>query len=267
MGYAVQWVRSLIFISAVYLAIAVVGLILFPWALVSRKGARAGCMSVCLFVRWAAPWMIGLRTEIRGAAPDYECVIASKHQSFLDVFLVFSALPAGKFIMKRILIYAPIVGQYALRIGCIPVDRGKRGAAIKQMVKAVESGAATPGQLIIYPQGTRIAPGVKAPYKVGTAVLYDQLNQPCVPVATNVGLFWPKRGIYRKPGTAVVEFLDPIPPGLPRSIFLPLLEERIETASNRLNAEAQGHVVQDCNTDQSGPGPGGPRTRRDQQDG
>jgi 1-acyl-sn-glycerol-3-phosphate acyltransferase len=242
MAYAIQWVRSLFFVISVYVAIAVVGLGLFPWALVSRKGARAGCMTVCRYVRWAAPWMIGLKTEIRGTPPDYECIVASKHQSFLDVFLVFSAVPAGKFIMKSILKYAPIVGQYGLRIGCVPVDRGKRAAAIKQMVDGVKKGTATPGQLIIYPQGTRIAPGVKAPYKVGTAVLYEQLGQPCVPVAANVGLFWPKRGIYRKQGTAVVEFLEPIAPGLGRDDFLKLLEERIETASNRLNEEAGFHA-------------------------
>ena len=110
------------------------------------------------------------------------------------------------------------------------------------MTESVSKGTSTPGQLIIYPQGTRIAPGVKAPYKVGTAVLYDQLKQPCVPVAANVGLFWPKRGIYRKPGTAVVEFLDPIPPGMPRKEFLPLLEKTIEAASNKLNAEAGFHA-------------------------
>ena len=238
MGYAIQWVRSLIFTISVYIAIAVVGIALFPWAVFSRKGARTGCMTVCQYERWAAPWLIGLKTEIRGTPPTEECLVASKHQSFLDVFLVFSALPAGKFIMKRLLMYAPIVGQYGLRIGCIPVDRGKRGAAIKQMVESVEKGTAIPGQLIIYPQGTRIAPGVDAPYKVGTAVLYEQLNQPCVPVAANVGLVWPKRVIYRKPGTAVVEFLDPIPPGLPREEFLPLLQKTIEDASNKLNAEA-----------------------------
>lgn len=242
MAYAIQWLRSLVFTLSIYVSIAVVGIALFPWALFSRRGARAGCMTVCRFVRWLSPWMVGLKTEIRGTPPDYECIVASKHQSFLDVFLVFSALPAGKFIMKRLLMYAPIVGQYGMRIGCIPVDRGKRGAAIKQMIEGVAQGTATPGQLIIYPQGTRIAPGVKAPYKIGTAILYEQLNQPCVPVAANVGLFWPKRGIYRKQGTAIVEFLDPIPPGLPKDVFLKQLESTIEAASNKLNAEAGFHA-------------------------
>lgn len=242
MAYAIQWLRSLAFNLSLYVAIAVVGLGMFPFAIFSANAARRACLMVCAYVRWAAPWMVGLRTEIRGTPPAEACVVASKHQSFLDVFLVFSALPAGKFIMKRLLMFAPIVGQYGLRIGCIPVNRGKRGAAIKQMLEQVEAGAETPGQLIIYPQGTRIAPGVKAPYKVGTAVLYEQLNQPCYPVAANVGLFWPKRGIYRAPGTAVVEYLEPIAPGLPKDEFLALLEDRIETASNRLNKEAGFHA-------------------------
>ncbi|MDU8911866.1 lysophospholipid acyltransferase family protein [Aestuariicoccus sp. MJ-SS9] len=238
MGYAIQWLRSLAYVINVYLSIAVVGLVLFPWAAVSTRGARTACMAVCQWVRLSAPFMIGLRTEVRGTPPSGEVLVAAKHQSFGDVFLLFSALPAGKFIMKRLLMYSPIVGQYGMRIGCVPVDRGKRGAAIKKMVEDVKKGAARPGQLIIYPQGTRIAPGVKAPYKIGTAVLYEQLNQTCVPVATNIGLFWPKRGVYRKPGLAVVEFLEPIPPGLPRDEFLRRLETEIETASDRLNAEA-----------------------------
>ena len=90
------------------------------------------------------------------------------------------------------------------------MDRGKRGAAIAKMKADVAAGAAEPGQLIIYPQGTRVAPGETLPYKVGTGLLYEQLGQPCYPVATNVGVFWPKRGILRKPGLAVVEFLPAI---------------------------------------------------------
>ncbi|CAN0278908.1 unnamed protein product [Chrysoparadoxa australica] len=140
--------------------------------------------------------------------------------------------------MKRELMWAPDIGQYALRIGCVPVARGKRGQAIAKMLSDVDRGAADPGQLIIYPQGTRIAPGVKAPYKVGTALLYEQTGQPCVPAATNVGLFWPRKGIYRKPGLAVVEFLPRIEPGLGRDAFLARLQNEVETASNALMKEA-----------------------------
>ncbi|MBT56103.1 MAG: 1-acyl-sn-glycerol-3-phosphate acyltransferase [Mameliella sp.] len=217
---------------------AIMGIVFLPWALISKQGARAACKTYCRWVRFTARWMVGLRTEVRGPIPRDEVLIAAKHQSFLDIILIFGAIPAGKFIMKRELMWAPVIGQYALRIGCVPVARGKRGQAIAKMLSDVDRGAADPGQLIIYPQGTRIAPGVKAPYKVGTALLYEQTGQPCVPAATNVGLFWPRKGIYRKPGLAVVEFLPRIEPGLGRDAFLARLQNEVETASNALMKEA-----------------------------
>ena len=182
--------------------------------------------------------MVGLRTEVRGTPPRDEVLIAAKHQSFLDIILIFGSIPAGKFIMKRELMWAPVIGQYALRIGCVPVDRGKRSQAIGKMVEDVAKGRQEPGQLIIYAQGTRVAPGVKRPYKIGAAVLYDELGQACVPAATNVGVFWPRKGIYRKPGLAVVEFLPEIAPGLPREAFMQRLESEVESASDRLMREA-----------------------------
>ncbi len=234
----IRWLLSLIFIIQMYLAMAVIAVVFAPWALASRRGARVACKTFCRWTIFTLRLLCGTRTEVRGTPPAGECLIAAKHQSFLDIILIFNAVPAGKFIMKRELMYAPFLGQYALRIGCVPVDRGKRGAAIARMKSDVARGAAEPGQLIIYPQGTRVAPGVAKPYKVGTGLLYEQLAQTCVPVAANVGLFWPKRGILRKPGLAVVEFLDPIAPGLKIPHFMAKLEEEVETHSNRLMAEA-----------------------------
>lgn len=235
---AIRWVLSLIFIVQMYLAMAVLAVVFAPWALFSRNGAFAAAHTFCRWVRFTARLLCGLRSEIRGTPPTGEVVVAAKHQSFFDIILIFSALPRGKFIMKRELMYAPFLGQYALRLGCVPVDRGKRGAAIARMKADVAKGAAEPGQLIIYPQGTRVAPGVAKPYKVGTGLLYEQLGQPCVPVATNVGVFWPKRGILRKPGLAVVQFLPEIAPGLAVPEFMQKLEREIETHSDMLLAEA-----------------------------
>ncbi len=235
---AIRWVLSLIFIVQMYLAMAVLALVYAPWALVSRNGAFAAAHAYCRWVRFTVRLLCGLRTEVRGTPPTDEVVIAAKHQSFLDIIMIYSAVPRGKFIMKRELMWAPFLGQYALRLGCVPVNRGKRGAAIATMKAQVAAGAADPGQLIIYPQGTRVAPGAVRPYKVGTGLIYEQLGQPCVPVAANVGVFWPRRGILRKPGLAVVEFLPPIAPGLPLPDFMRQLEDVIETNSNRLMAEA-----------------------------
>lgn len=238
MGRAVQWVRSLLFIGQMYLVMGLMGLFYAVPMLVHRDWAFRGIHTYCRWVRWTAGWMVGLKSEIRGEVPVDEVLVASKHQSFFDIIMIVSVLPRPKFVMKRQLLFAPVLGWYARRIGCIAVDRGKRGAAIRKMVADVESGRSDPGQLVIYPQGTRVAPGVERPYKVGTAVLYAQMGQDCVPAATNVGVFWPRHGIYRKPGLAVVEFLPRIGPGLADKAFLRELETVIEGRSNALMAEA-----------------------------
>lgn len=234
----IRWLLSLIFILQMYLALAVVAILFAPWALLSRKGAQAAVKAYSGWVIFSLRLLCGLRCEVRGTPPSGEAVVASKHQSFLDIIVLCHACPAPKFIMKRELIYTPFLGQYALRIGCVPVNRGKRGVAVAKMKTDVAAGSNAPGQLIIYPQGTRVAPGAHLPYKIGTGLLYAQLGQPCTPVATNVGLFWPKRGILRKPGVAVIEFLPPIAPGLRVQPFMDQLEDVIETNSNRLMAEA-----------------------------
>ena len=235
----IQSLRSLLFVGQMYAMMALMAVFFTPWAILDRRGAFAGVHTYCRWVRWTAAWMVGLRTEIRGKIPTEEVLIASKHQSFLDIIMIVSVVPRPKFIMKASLKWAPILGWYALRIGCVPVDRGKRAEAVRQMVEGVATGAQDPGQLIIYPQGTRVAPDARKPYKIGTAVLYAETGQTCIPAATNVGHFWPRTGIRRKPGLAVVEFLDPIGPGLDQEAFMTRLESDIETASDRLLQEAR----------------------------
>ncbi|SEO62615.1 1-acyl-sn-glycerol-3-phosphate acyltransferase [Salinihabitans flavidus] len=238
MRYALRWLVSLIFVVQMYAAMAVLALVFTPLAIFSRAWVYRAVHSYCRWVRWTARWMVGLRSEVRGTPPTEEVLIAAKHQSFFDIILIVSAVPKPKFIMKSSLRYAPILGWYALRLGCVAVDRGRRAEAIRQMQRGVLDGTAPAGQLIIYPQGTRVAPGAHIPYKVGISVLYRETGQTVVPAATNVGVFWPRTGIYRKPGLAVVEFLDPIPPGLPQRDLLTRLEREIEGRSDALMREA-----------------------------
>lgn len=229
-----QWFRSIVFIIQATIAMPVIGLLFAPWAMFSKTGAYMACKTYSAWCMWTARWLIGLRCEVRGQVPDGEVLIAAKHQSFLDIMMIFHALPRAKFIMKREILWTPVIGQYTKRMQMIAVDRGKRGKAISKMMEDVNAGRIEPGQIVIYSQGTRVAPGAHVPYKVGTAVLYGQLNQPCIPVATNAGYFWPRRGLYRRPGLAVVEFLPPIAPGLKKDVFMKQLEETVETASDAL---------------------------------
>lgn len=239
MPMPIRWIVSLIFIVQIYVFMAILGLLFAPYALLSPRGAFAACKIYAAYVQWCARWMVGIRCEVRGPVPEGEVVVAAKHQSFLDILIIFGALPRPKFIMKRELLWTPVIGLYAKRLGCVPVNRGKRGAAIAKMVKDVAAEFSEPGQLVIYPQGTRVAPGDYKPYKVGTAVLYEALEMDCVPVATNVGLVWPRKGILRKPGLAVVEFLEPMPAGMERNAFMKELEQRIESRSDALMEEAR----------------------------
>ncbi len=236
MGVLVQYVMSFIFIGQMYLMMLLMALFFTPFAIFSRVWTFRAIHTYCGWVRWTASWMVGLHSEIRGEVPTGEVLVASKHQSFFDIILIVHAVPRAKFIMKKEIIWTPIVGFYAKRMGCVSVDRGKRSKAIKMMVDGVRSGAQKPGQLIIFPQGTRVAAGATREYKIGSGVLYKETGQSCVPVATNVGVFWPRHGIYRRPGMAVLEFLPAIEPGLSTGDFMRVLEDQIETRSNQLMA-------------------------------
>ncbi|MFD2174589.1 lysophospholipid acyltransferase family protein [Rhodobacter lacus] len=234
-----QYLRSLVFIAQMYVMLMVFAVIGLPYALIGgRRAAIHVCRGYCLWVRVSARWLVGLKSEVRGAVPDGDVLIAAKHQSFFDILIIYSAIPRGKFIMKKELVWTPFVGWYAWLIGCIPVDRGKRGAAIKGMLAQAKDSRFAGGQLVIFAQGTRVAAGAKKPYKIGAGALYTDLGLACVPAATNVGVFWPRHGILRKPGLAVVEFLPAIAPGREIGDFMKTIEVDVETASDRLMAEA-----------------------------
>ncbi|WP_340110368.1 lysophospholipid acyltransferase family protein [Pikeienuella sp. HZG-20] len=231
--------RSLIFFIWFYGLMVLIGLLFTPLAVWSRRGAYLG---VRVFLRpafWGLRVFCGLTAETRGTVPKGDVVIASKHQSFLDILILLRDLPAAKFVMKRSLVWAPVVGLYALRIGASPITRNRGFASIKELMREVGRRRALGGQLVIFPQGTRTAPGEAAPYRPGAYLICRTHNLPCVPAATNTGCFWPRGGIIRKPGVAVIEFLEPLPSDLGARAFTKALADRIEPASERLAAEAE----------------------------
>jgi len=234
------YLRSGLFNFLIYFLIPVFGILGLPWALHSREGTYGVMRAYSRSVLWLLKVLCGTDYEIRGDAPQGEVVLGAKHQSFIDMVIIILAAPRPRYVFKRELLYAPIFGLYGKRIGGIPVARGKKGAAVRSMVEGIvrqqkEDG---PGQTVIFPQGTRVAPGVKAPYKIGVWKIVDTIQVPCVPSATNAGLFWGRNSFLRYPGTIIFEFLEPIPAGMKSEPFMALLEERIETACDAQNAEA-----------------------------
>jgi 1-acyl-sn-glycerol-3-phosphate acyltransferase len=230
--------RSLIFDACLYGLMLVMGIACAPMAIWSAGGASAVVRAYARAVLWCLRVICGLRVEVRGTVPQGDVIVCAKHQSFLDILIFCRTLPRVSFVMKRELRWAPILGLYALRIGSTPVARGRKSQAMKDMVAHAEKSGAEPRQLVIYPQGTRVAPGAKLPYKIGAGVLYERLGKPCVPAATNAGVFWGRRSAVRRPGLAVVEFLEPIPAGVPIAAFMTRIETSVETASDQLMREA-----------------------------
>ena len=180
----------------------------------------------------------GVKVELRGREhiPTGAALVAPKHQSMLDVYAQFTWLPASVFVMKRELRWIPWFGWYAAKVGSVDIDRSGGATALRTMVRRAKELFVDDRQIAIFPEGTRKAPGDPPDYKPGIAALYRELDVPVIPVATNSGVHWPAHGFIRRPGLIVFEYLEPIPPGLKRAEFMRLLEERIETASNRLLA-------------------------------
>ncbi len=189
--------------------------------------------------------VVGLRYELRGNEhlPRAGGVVASNHQSAWETVMFARLLNAPAFVLKRELLGLPN-GWYAWRAGSIPIDRGGGAAALRAMVAAAARALLRGQTIVIFPQGTRTAPGVRRRFLPGVAALYGRLAVPVVPIALNSGLYWPRRAFLKRPGTVLVEVLPPIPPGLDRATFMARLTETIESAADRLTAEATGRILE-----------------------
>jgi 1-acyl-sn-glycerol-3-phosphate acyltransferase len=184
----------------------------------------------------ALMWVAGIRVDLRGLEkiPPGSLLVASKHQSVWETAALLPLFDDPAYVFKRELGWIPIFGWYAIKSRMIPVDRGARPGAATGMIARAKEEVARGRQIVIFAEGTRTAPGAPPAYKRGAARLYTALGVPCVPIALNSGLYWPRRKFLRYPGTIVLEVLDPIPPGLTAEEFSAQLEDAIETATNRL---------------------------------
>jgi 1-acyl-sn-glycerol-3-phosphate acyltransferase len=169
--------------------------------------------------------------------PPGGIIVAAKHQSAWETFALLTLLDDPVFILKRELMWIPVFGWCLWKGGMIPVDRGAGRSALTAMTAQVRAAIAGRRQIIIFPEGTRRPAGAAPKYKFGVAFLYADCGAPCVPIALNSGLYWPRRRFLRFPGKIRVEVLDPIQPGQDRNAFFTALEQRLEAATARLVAE------------------------------
>jgi 1-acyl-sn-glycerol-3-phosphate acyltransferase len=234
--------RSIVFnalfylVLLAYLAVALPTLLLPRWGILrlAQHWARTNLALLRIVCRIEVDWR-GLEKIPPGAV-----LVAAKHQSTWETFALLTLFRDPTFIIKRELLWIPFYGWFARHAGMIPVDRGGGKAVLVAMTARARAVLVEGRQIVVFPEGTRRPPGAEPKYKFGIAHLYAEGVAPCVPIALNSGLFWPRRKFLRHPGTVVVEILDPIAPGLDTGVFFARLQHDIEAATARLIADAEG---------------------------
>jgi 1-acyl-sn-glycerol-3-phosphate acyltransferase len=234
------FIRSALFNLLFYATMIVLMVVGLPALLFGRKAILAVARTWSRFSLWLLKVVCGTSAEFRGLEniPKGACIIAPKHQSFWETFALILYFDDFAYVLKRELTFIPVFGWYLQRAGQIAINRATARTALRQLVVKAKALFAEGRQLFLFPEGTRRAPGAPPAYKAGVAYLYEKTRVPCLPVALNSGLFWPRRSFLRFPGTIIVEFLPVIAPGMKRDAFLRKLQWRIESATDRLIAEA-----------------------------
>jgi 1-acyl-sn-glycerol-3-phosphate acyltransferase len=218
---------------------------LIVWTVaIGLAGAPALAMSRVTLAKFSRFWAkgvlallagtVGLRHRVVGEIPKGPVIVASRHQSAWETLALPTVLDDPAIVLKRELLWIPIFGWYLWRNQMVPIDREGGASAVRRMVRAARNAAAQCRPILVFPEGTRTAPGTRRDYHPGVYALYRDLELPVVPAALNSGLYWPRRSFAKRPGTITVEFLPAVLPGLSRYDFMAELRKRIDTATDRL---------------------------------
>ena len=188
----------------------------------------------------------GIKLEVRGREHllDQPVIYACKHHSWGDGFCIYSQFPDLAFVTGDHLEKFPLMSTLLSKLGAIVVNNCGGIEARRNLANRSADAAKDGRSILIYPEGHLNAPGTYRRYRSGVWHMMNNFNMPVVPVATNLGLFWQEEHYKKTPGTAVIEFLEPIMPGMEKGPFLSLLQEQIEARSQELIAEATGQPVQ-----------------------
>jgi 1-acyl-sn-glycerol-3-phosphate acyltransferase len=234
--------RALLFQAIFYPWTALYCLAVLPaYPFLTQPGMRAVARTWQRTILWLLKVTVGLTFTVRGRerVPNGPVIMASKHQSAWETLVFHALIPEISVGLKEELTRIPLFGWYLTRAGNIRIDRGAAAAAIRSLVRGGRQAVADGLTVLIFPEGTRRALDDPPDYKPGVAALYAALRLPVVPVALNSGLYWRRREFVKHPGCVLVEFLEPIPPGLDRKTFMHRLEQAVEAGTARLVAEGR----------------------------
>ncbi len=236
--------RSLLFNLAFYLNLIGLLIVGLPALLLRREVVFKLARVWAINSLWLLKAICGTHVEFRGVEhlPKGPFIVAAKHQSVWETFALIMLFDDFCYILKRELTFIPLFGWYIWKADQIAIDRTQGSSALAQAEEKARKIFAANRKLFIFPEGTRRPAGAPPKYKFGVAHIYDACGVACLPIALNSGLFWARRSWLRRPGTVIVDVLEPIAPGLEKQVFFELLQDRLETATNSLLDEA---VAQD----------------------
>lgn len=233
------WLRSVLFNLVFFTSSATVAVLATPVLLAPSRWT----MPVIRFWAWLVVQELrlicGIRLHVTGREhlpQQGPALIAAKHQSALDTIVWLLLVPRCCYVLKQELLRIPFYGFLVAKAGMIPVDREGGGAAMRQLLKDGRKAMAEGRQLVIFPEGTRVAPGEHSPYQPGIAALASATGLPVIPVATDSGRLWGRRAFLKRPGVISIAVLPPLPAGLPRPVLMRELETAIERETDRLMA-------------------------------
>ncbi len=193
---------------------------------------------------WFLRVICGITIEFSGTEhiPDGPLIVASKHQSTAETYALLKLFSDPVYVLKRELMWIPVFGWYVAKARMIPVNRGARAGVMAAMAERAKREIKRGRQILIFPEGTRQAPDATPSYKYGVAFLYGELGVPCLPIALNAGLYWPRRSWHMRPGVIRIEVLEPIAPGLHPDAFLTRLQNELEPATARLVSQGRSEI-------------------------
>lgn len=243
------WLRTILFNLIYYGSVPIIGLCLAPALLLPDRWYWPVVRGYFTYVYLLGKYILGLDYRLTGLEnlpQDTPYIIAAKHQSAYETLLLPVIFPRPAVILKQELLRIPIWGWYAAKAGMIGIDRSNPRTAMPRMIERARAALSHGHTLVIFPQGTRVAPHetpAEKPYKRGIAELYAALNMPIVPMALNAGLFWPRNAFFKCGGTVDIAFLPPIPPGKSKEELMQSLQTRLETASAALAQSAASPLL------------------------
>jgi 1-acyl-sn-glycerol-3-phosphate acyltransferase len=231
--------RSVLFNILFYAGTALACALVLPLTLGRRSRALAAMRAWGRASVWLLRVVCGTRVVVEGAErlpTGGAALIAAKHQSAFDTVVWFALLPRVAYVLKAELLRLPLYGRLAKAAGHIVVDRDAGAKTMRGLLRDGKAAAAEERQVVIFPEGTRMAPGATVPFQPGVAALAAVMAVPVIPVATNAGLFWGREAFLKRPGTLRIVVLEPLPAGLPKDTLLRELEARIAAEQERLGA-------------------------------